>query len=251
MIPKIIISFFLICLVVQARAQHSIDIDATLNPGQKTLSIKQQITYKNTSSDTLRELYLFDWANSFSSKTSALGKRFAENYNSSFHFEKEEDRGKTTIEKIYSAVDKPLQWERGEEIDILKVIPETALLPGNSYTFSLQYLVSEEISENKKHIILEGDNRIGAPIYLEKNLSFESIETDKLTVVTNLQNGKINPPVQVLLIDRIAHFLDKKLGPYPFKKMVVSETDYKTNPVYGLNQLPSFISPYPDGFEYS
>ncbi len=296
-------------------------IDATLNPGQNTLSIKQQITYKNTSSDTLRVLYLFDWPNSFSSKTTALGKRFAENYNSSFHFEKDEDRGKTTIEKIYASAEKPLQWERGTEIDILKVTPETELLPGNSYSFNLEYsvkvpdskftrfgvdkqenfslrewyispavyngewriysnkntsdlylhpsqisitlhlpknyfatsdldLVSENISDNKKNIILEGNNRIGTTLYLEKNPNFETIETDKLTVVTNLQNSKINPPVQVLLIDRIAHFLDEKLGPYPFKKMVISETDYKTNPVYGLNQLPSFISPYPDGFEY-
>src|SRR5690554_7258107 len=33
-------------------------------------------------------------------------------------------------------------------------------------------------------------------------------------------------------------------------KMVVSDADYRTNPVYGLNLLPSFISPFPDGFEY-
>ena len=52
------------------------------------------------------------------------------------------------------------------------------------------------------------------------------------------------------MIDRIVHFLDERLGPYPFEKMVISETDYKTNPVYGLNQLPRFISPFPDGFEY-
>ena len=52
------------------------------------------------------------------------------------------------------------------------------------------------------------------------------------------------------MIDRVIHFLDDRLGAYPFDKMLVSDTDYRTNPVYGLNLLPSFISPFPDGFEY-
>ncbi|MDP2685653.1 MAG: metalloprotease [Aequorivita sp.] len=311
----------LFCLTLQASAQHTVTIDATLNPSQKTIAIKQQITYKNTSADTLTELFLYDWANSFSSKTTPLGKRFAENYDSAFHFEKDEERGETSIEKIYDNSLIPLQWQRGEAVDILRIIPEAALKPGDSYTFNLDYtvkvpddrftrygvnklneyklqhwyispavydgkwqiysnkntddlyltpsefsinlhlpknytltsdldLVSENISENTKNIQLTGKERTSAVLYLEKNPIFETIETDKLQIVTNLQNSKVNPPVQALMIDRVVHFLDSKLGPYPFKKMVISETDYKTNPVYGLNQLPSFISPFPDGFEY-
>lgn len=319
--PKRILYLLFFCLAAQAGAQHVINIDATLLPGKKTLAIKQQITYKNTSADTLRELYLFDWANSFSTKTSPLGKRFAENYDSSFHFEKEEDRGRTTIEKIYGTAKNPLQWQRGDEVDILRIIPQTPLLPGDSYTFNLEYavkvadskftrygvdkngnyklrywyispavyngqwqvysnkniddlyltpsefsvslhfpknysltsdldLLDESSSHNIKSIALAGKERTGATIYLEKIPTFETIETDKLQVITNIQNSKVNPRVQALLIDRIAHFLDERLGPYPFEKMVISETDYKTNPVYGLNQLPRFISPFPDGFEY-
>lgn len=319
--PKRILYLLFFCLAAQAGAQHVINIDATLLPGKKTLAIKQQITYKNTSADTLRELYLFDWANSFSTKTSPLGKRFAENYDSSFHFEKEEERGKTTIEKIYGTAKNPLQWQRGDEVDILRIIPQAPLLPGDSYTFNLEYavkvadskftrygvdkngnyklrywyispavyngqwqvysnkniddlyltpsefsvslhfpknysltsdldLLDESSSQNTKSIALGGRERTGATIYLEKIPTFETIETDKLQVITNIQNSKVNPPVQALLIDRIAHFLDERLGPYPFEKMVISETDYKTNPVYGLNQLPRFISPFPDGFEY-
>ncbi|MEZ4882332.1 MAG: metalloprotease [Flavobacteriaceae bacterium] len=302
-------------------AQHTLNIDATLNPSQKTLSIKQQITYKNTSEDTLKEIYLFDWANSFSSKTTPLGKRFAENYESAFHFEKNEDRGRTAIEKIYSNPTTPLQWQRGDAVDILRIIPEIPIKPGDSYIFNLEYtikvpddrytrygvnklndyklrywyiapafydgqwqvfsnkntddlflaptdfnislhlpknytvtsdfdVVSESVSENMTTTELSGKNRSNAVLYLEKNPNFETIETDKLTIVTNLQNRRVNPPVQALMIDRVVRFLNEKLGPYPFNKMVISETDYKTNPVYGLNQLPSFISPFPDGFEY-
>ena len=32
--------------------------------------------------------------------------------------------------------------------------------------------------------------------------------------------------------------------------MIISEIDYERNPVYGLNLLPEFISPFPEGFEY-
>jgi hypothetical protein len=44
--------------------------------------------------------------------------------------------------------------------------------------------------------------------------------------------------------------VDDLIGTYPFKKIVVSQIDYERNPFYGLNQLPSFISPFTDEFTY-
>lgn len=302
-------------------AQHTININATLNPSYKTISIEQKVTYNNTSKDTLNEIYFFDWANSFSAKTTPLGKRFADNYESAFHFEKKENRGKTDIHKIYNNSVVPLQWQRDKAVDILKIIPDKPLKPGDNYTFNIAYTVKvpddkftrygvdknnnyklrywyispavydgewqvysnkntddlyltpshisinlnipriynvtsdlnveiETLSTKEKTIHLEGEDRNSAVLYIEKNPSFTTIETDKVSIVTNIQNSRVNPPVQALVIDRVAQFLHNKLGSYPFEKIVVSETDYKTNPVYGLNQLPSFISPFPDGFEY-
>jgi hypothetical protein len=101
-----------------------------------------------------------------------------------------------------------------------------------------------------KTTILEGKNRISADLYLEQFLSFETIETDKVDIVTNSVDSKIRGSIRALIIDRITHFLDYNLGTYPFNKLVISEADYRSNPVYGLNQLPDFISPFPDGFEY-
>lgn len=323
MIIRYSIFIILFCYALQGRAQHNISIDATLNPVKKTISIKQQITYQNTSKDTLNEIYLFDWANSFSAKTTPLAKRFAENYESAFHFEKDRDRGRTDIEKVYTKPATPLQWQRGENVDILKVILDSPLLPGSNYSFNLEYTVKvpddrftrfgvnkandyklrywyispatydgewqvysnkntddlyltpsefsiafhypniytlnsdlELVSEstmsgvkNMKTTQLTGKDRMSVDLFIEKDPRFETIETDKVKVVTNLQNGSINPLVQALITDRVVHFLDKKLGPYPFEKILISEADYKNNPVYGLNQLPSFISPFPDGFE--
>ncbi|MDT8347942.1 MAG: metalloprotease, partial [Flavobacteriaceae bacterium] len=46
------------------------------------------------------------------------------------------------------------------------------------------------------------------------------------------------------------HFLETKLGKYPHDKLILSELDIKENPVVGLNQLPDFIRPFPEGFVY-
>lgn len=308
-------------LAFTIQAQHIISIEASLQPQSKSIEIDQQIVYKNTSNDTLHEIYLNDWANSFSDKNSPLGKRFSENYDSEFHFEKDKDRGKTNIESITTSTSVPLDWKRGEEADIIHVTLNKPLLPEESYTLHLKYtvkfpdtkftrygvtkqndynlrywyvspavydgkwhiysnkktddlyltpstfnltlhspnrynlisdfkIVSETVSEAIKTTLLQGENRTEAVLYLEQLPSFESIATDKLEVITNIQEKKVEAPIRAIVVDRIAHFLNDKLGEYPFEKLVISDVDYRSSPVYGLNQLPDFISPFPDGFEY-
>ncbi|WP_239990779.1 gluzincin family metallopeptidase [Marixanthomonas ophiurae] len=302
-------------------AQYDISIDAALIPETKSIQINQQIVFENNSNTAWNEVYLNDWANSFSNKTTPLAKRFAENYNSSFHFEKKEDRGRTDLHSITDTTNNSVVWNRNEAADIIKITPKNPVMPGETYTINLMYsvklpstkftrfgvtanndyklkywyispavfdedwqvysnkntddlfltpssfsinfkipqeytltsdfnVVSETISEKQKSILLQGKQRNQATIYIEKQNSFETIETDKLTLVTNLKDEKISPQITALSIDRIVHFLDNKLGEYPFKKMVISEVEYRNSPVYGLNQLPDFISPFPAGFEY-
>lgn len=311
--------FFLFGLSLQA--QHNIDIEAKLNPDKKTIDITQSLSYKNTSDHSLDELFLNDWSNSFCCKTTPLGKRFAENYDDSFHFEKNDERGNTTIHTVSNSNGLTLNWMRGDEQDIVKVTLEEPLLPGDSYelkftytvrvpndkftrygfdnlrNFKLKYwyispavfdgkwhaysnkntedlyltpsqfsirfstperyslitdleVVTENLSEGIKTTTLKGNDRTEALLYVLWNNDFESIVTDNLEVLTNLQDKKVTPPIRALVVDRVSHFLHDRLGDYPFDKIIVSEADYKNNPVYGLNQLPNFISPFPDGFEY-
>jgi len=320
-IQKKIAFLLFFMLGISAIAQHKISIDASLLPQEKSIAITQDIVYMNTSDQSLQEIYLNDWANSFSTKTSPLAKRFAEDYKSSFHFEKEEDRGRTTIYTITDASGNSFEWDRPENVDVIRLKLNNILLPGKSITIKTSYkvklpddkftrygvnkngdyrlkywflspavfngswqnysnkntddlfltpsdfdvtfnlpkdytltsdfdLVSEKISEANKTVILYGEKRMQAILYLEKKPNYETIVTDRFEVVTNLEDKKVTPPIKALLIDRIAHYLNENVGEYPFKKMVVSETDYKMSPVYGLNQLPNFISPFPDGFEY-
>ncbi len=321
MLKRFIVLIAIIWSVLPALAQHTISIEATLKSGAQEVNNKQEIVYKNNSADVLNEIYLNDWGNSFSSKTTPLAKRFGENYDSSFHFEKDVDRGRTTIFSITNATNQTLVWERGEQVDILKVTLDRPLLPGETFTLNLLYsvrlpddkftrfghtsegnfnlrywyispavydgewkiysnkniedlyltpsrfeikfelprsfkissdlnVVSDITSENTRVTILEGDERMRADLYLERQLSFETIVTDRFEVITNIQDKKVSAPLRALTIDRITQFLSDKVGAYPFDKMVVSEADYRNSPVYGLNQLPDFISPYPAGFEY-
>ncbi len=316
------IYFFILFIVgLQLQAQHTINIQATLDKDLHTIQITQEITYVNTSNKTLSEIYLNDWANSFSSKKTALAKRFAENYQSDFHFEKDAERGRTTIVNISNKDLKLLSWKRTQP-DIIKVKLDNPLLPNQSYTLKLIYTVkipkdkytrygftkegdyklrywyispavfdgkwhaysnkntedlyltpstfkiafsfpkeytlvtdldtiSEEINDSLKTIYLEGKQRTKAGIYVVKNSPFEVIQTDKVTVITSYKDSKVTPEIKALAIDRIVQFLDKRLGAYPFKKIIATEEAYKNSPVYGLNQLPDFISPYPDGFQYN
>ena len=111
--------------VTLTQAQHQINIDATLIPELRTITIEQELVYKNDSDSILHEIYLNDWGNSFSSKTTPLGKRFSENYQSSFHFEKNKNRGHSNIISINNNTKKPLVWSRGDEVDIIRVQLDT------------------------------------------------------------------------------------------------------------------------------
>ncbi|QIE58242.1 M1 family metallopeptidase [Rasiella rasia] len=306
-------------------AQNTINIDATLVPDEHSIKIAQEVIFKNTATVALDTLYFNDWANSFSSKTTPLAKRFGENYDSSFHFEKLENRGNTTIHSISISSSQggtsETNWHYGDAVDILKVALTKTLQPGEeikvvfNYTtkvpddkftrygvdnfgnFKLRYwfispavfdtewraysnkntddlylqpsvfniaftipegytltsgfdeVETSNVSEGTR-VTLTGERRNNAIIHIEKASTFESIVTDKFELVTSLKDRKVSPAIKALAVDRIVHFLDGKLGPYPFKTMMTTEEAYKKDPVYGLNQLPDFISPFPDGFEY-
>src|SRR5690606_10667618 len=116
-------------------------INAVLDAEAHRIKIDQKIVYKNASEVVLDTLYFTDWANSFSNKTSPLAKQFAYHFKTNFHFEKNENRGKSLIYSITGKDGQPLQWQRGKEVDILYVIPAQPLQSQESYTINLTYEV--------------------------------------------------------------------------------------------------------------
>lgn len=304
-------------------AQQKMDINASLNIETQEITIQQEVQFKNTNSRPLSEIHFNDWANSFSDKTTPLATRFAEDYERQFHFQKDEDRGKTTIHSILSNDGEPLTWSRGKEADLLIVTLKKPLLSDKTVTVNLSYTikisqdrftrfgvtrdgdyhlrywyispavfkndawqsysnkdigdlylaptnvnvnfsypiaytlfsdldnVSESTVSGIKTTSLSGDNRVKLHIHVSKNKQdFDTYQTDKVTVITGIPEVKLPPQNRALFIDRIVHFIDSKLGAYPHKELLISNQEYKRNPVYGFNQLPDFISPFPSGFEF-
>lgn len=110
--------------------------------------------------------------------------------------------------------------------------------------------VNEEVLNNRKTIHLKNDALAQLDLYLTKFKAFETIITDYGTLSTNISScAKLNPTILAIVSERILAYLNEELGAYPYHRIVASESDYQLAPIYGLNQLPSFIRPFPDGFQ--
>lgn len=131
--------FFLVCFA--GFSQNKIDLKAQFDIENKSIKIVQSISYKNTSKDSLKTIYLNDWANSYSTKKTALATRIADEYKNDFHLAKNEDRGFTVVTSIKQN-DSVLKFERVKnQMDVIKVELAQTLAPSAVYTINLEYLV--------------------------------------------------------------------------------------------------------------
>lgn len=305
-------------------AQNKIDIDATVNIETKTISIAQTIVYKNESNDVLSEIYLNDWNNSYSTKSTPLAKRFEEEFSTKFHLAKSEQRGYTIVTSIKNKNNDVLDYNNLKaHPDVIKVILKNPLQPGESYNISLSYnlvlpdatftdygftkqkdlelkywyitptvyngkwnyysnknlndlfIAKADINLSITHplnykvtseldianyetnslnrtqtTILFGKDRVDTYLSLRRFPRFSFVQTDNFTVLTDINDKGIIGSDKALITDKITRFLTDHLGEYPHRTLVVSEIDYNKNPLYGLNQLPDFLSPFPDEFQY-
>lgn len=109
------------------------------------------------------------------------------------------------------------------------------------------------ISSNLKAISdfqFEGNNVSDLQFAIEKNKTFETYKNENIEVTTNLYTSRINEIQKALVIDKVVNYVKTQLGSSKVDKIMVSQIDYDRNPFYGLNQLPAFLSPFPDSFLY-
>ncbi|SDR68724.1 metalloprotease [Gramella sp. MAR_2010_147] len=303
-------------------AQNAINVNARLVDSTHSILVDQDITFVNSEERELVSIYLNDWNNAFSSKTSALAKRFAEDYARRFHFAKERERGYTSINSIENKSDGTLDWDRpGNVADLIRIKLKEPLAAGDSIQLHLNYqvkipddkftsygrddlgnyklrywyltpapldngwklynhkdlglqylnphsinisidipteyyaasgldLLRTQTNKGFKTITFQGDHRVDTKMYLTRSFIFESIKANSTQVITNIEDEDIQFDVKNTLLERSVEFLHKRLGKYPHKNIFVTQEDYLNSPIYGLNQLPGFIRPFPDGFQY-
>ncbi len=303
-------------------AQNAINVNAKLIDSTHSLEVTQDIKFINTEERELVSIYLNDWNNAFSSKTSALAKRFAEDYARRFHFAKEEERGHTNIHYITNSQDTELEWDRpGNVVDLVRILLNEPLAAGDSITLHLNYTL--KIPDDKftrygidqegnyklrywylvpapldngwklyrhqdlglqyvqpynidisldiptefyaasgldlkrtitkkgyKTILFSGKKRLENKMYITRAYIFESFDVNNHQLITNIGDEEIQFKIKQDLLERSLGFLQQRLGEYPHRNLFITQEDYLKNPIYGLNQLPGFIRPFPDGFQY-
>lgn len=121
-------------------------------------------------------------------------------------------------------------------------------LPGNLEATSDLNSVKKTENNGLFNYKLSGKKRTDFSLIIEPKSNFESYKNSSVEVLTDIKSIKVDNTQKAIIIDRIVNYASNLIGKYPYEKIVVSQTDYEKNPFYGLNQLPSFISPFPDEF---
>lgn len=299
-------------------------MEVAVNLELKTLNVKQDITFYNTSNDTLVSIVLNDWNNAFADKNTPLAKRFSDEFYRGFHLAKAAERGNTTILSLTDSNFMAFEWERTEKNpDYIVVRLNQKLLPGEQIDLHLTYIskipsdkftrygfdqnggmnlknwfltparfenhsfvknnnfnlddIANAISDYEVNIKVPnnysistdldsvakditntsftnysytGKNRNDFSLVIQKQNTFMSYDNGTIEVLSDLKNKKITEIEKVIIINRVATFANDFIGKYPYDKIMVSQADYERNPFYGLNQLPSFLSPFTDDFMF-
>lgn len=294
-----------------------------VNIEDHTLLINQTLTYNNTSNDTLQHIILNDWNNAFSSKSSALAKRFSDEFIRAFHLATDKERGYTNITTIVDENYQNIYWERpNDKVDLVKLNLNQPLLPCSKKTFTLVYVIKipdskftkygfdsngritlkdwflnpskyeykqfvQQSNENlddipnaasdfeiefelpsnyflssnlneintieqntTKKVILSSENKNDISIIIQPTNTYQTYKNEIIEVSCGIEDNHVNEIQKAIIFDKITRFTASKLGMPLTKKIVISNEDYARQPFYGLNQLPSFLSPFPNDLLY-
>ena len=133
---------------VKQYAQHHSQMIVAVDMDKKTLTIEQKIVLFNQTEDSLTSIFLNDWNNAFSSKSSPLAKRFSDEFYRGFHLANEEERGSTTNLIIRNPDKSILFWERTDKNpDYIEIKLRDKLAPNQKITLHLSYI--EKIPSDK------------------------------------------------------------------------------------------------------
>ena len=126
----------------------------------------------------------------------------------------------------------------------------------SNYTINLElpnYLRPESnlriLKENNQYI-LTGENRTEAILSLQFSNNFTELKPAQFDLVTDLDSKNLNKSLIQDVLTREIDFIASYLGKYPHQKMMIDKATQSKNPIYGLNQLPKFLSPFSDVFEW-
>ena len=98
--------------------------------------------------------------------------------------------------------------------------------------------------------LLTGKKRTEALLNIDIKNDYKSFTTNKFEIKTDLLNANIDKKLSSTILNRQLEYIQLFLGNYPHRKLFIDKATQSKNPIYGLNQLPKFIRPFPDVFEW-
>lgn len=146
------------------------------------------------------------------------------------------------------------QYYSNKNLDDMYVPPSDvtvkAEFPRNYAAYSELERIDLQQNDSTQTLTLFGKNRVDTKLFLNRFPKFKYTQTDKFTIISDIAEDNINLNEKALINDKIIHFIDKNLGAYPHKFLMVTDVEYDKDKLYGLNQLPNFIRPFPDKLQY-
>ena len=127
--------------------QNSYEINAVFDINNSIISLDQKLTYVNNSGKELDYLILNDWAHSYSSSSSNLGKRLSEEYILSFQRSTKNQRGYTEIRTIFSNNDLLSYSRLPNQIDLIKVELREPLKTNETIELNILYSVKIPVND--------------------------------------------------------------------------------------------------------
>src|SRR5699024_11113060 len=108
------------------------------------------------------------------------------------------------------------------------------------------YLLKQEITgeSNLKNYRLFGENHNQFPISLIRTESMDQFMVDTVTVYSSIEANSLPKVAKQKAIDRIFFYLSQRVGAFPHNNLLITEADYKANPIFGLNELPDLLRPF-------
>ncbi|MGY0426339.1 MAG: aminopeptidase, partial [Polaribacter sp.] len=97
---------------------------------------------------------------------------------------------------------------------------------------------------------LYGKNKRDVRLTIQKKSLFKLFSTGSYYIQTDILDDNLNDSITKNILTRELKFLKTYLGKLPIDKIYIDKVTQHKNPVYGLNQLPSFIRPFSDIFKY-
>ncbi len=97
---------------------------------------------------------------------------------------------------------------------------------------------------------LSGQYTTGIKLEVIRDNRFRTFDTKHLTVVTDFNAELSDQTLENQLINRQIKFLEAHIGALDGDKIMVNQSDYNRNPLYGFNQLPAFLNPFPQSMTW-